>query len=87
MGHIATVRAEMRHGLSLSNSYNVENGMVHESFSSLSLNDFYAAVSVMCEMYHKKCKRCGVLYDACDVLRKKKVVSLKIYGRKRYKKI
>ena len=51
----------MKKGLSIGNMFNVLNGMVKESFSSLSLTDYWNAVCVMCDEYHKTYKRCGYL--------------------------
>ena len=77
MGHIQTIRAEMKKGLSVGNMFDVANGIVKESSSSLSLTDYRNAVCVMCEKHHKTCKKCGYLSDLCCVVLKKKLVSLK----------
>ena len=74
---IGTVREEMRNGLSQGNTFNVENGIVKESLSSLTLNEFWAAVSVMCEKYHKKCTKCSDLFDICSIIEEKKLLPLK----------
>ena len=41
------------------------------------LIDYQAAVSALCERYHPKCRKCGVLFDICGIVLNKKLVSLK----------